>query len=401
MERFADAANRRETLLDAIDRGAPRPDLDALLMVGRFPGFRALDRLAMLLRYPRLEDLCAATPTDVEMTIGRLLRKSQWEPDRLLRAVEVERKWMTAGPDRRVLWIGDSAYPPQLRRVYDMPAILYVRGTVPEGEPLLIAPTIAVVGTRRPDQDGLVAAYTLGRELAGNGVSVVSGLARGIDAAAHRGVVAERAGAPPVVVLGSGVDTIYPSEHRDLAVDILNAGGVIVSEYPPGRAPSKYQFPARNRIIVGLSHATVLVQAPERSGALISAELAQDIGHDVMVHAAGSGWTGGAALLDSGATLVQGAAEILAAHPDLLRTSTANSRRCRSKHPGMGTGDTHKDILAAFGPVEEPKSLSEWWGFLRGEGTEDDDGAAREEATFSGVAGSANDTDEIQEERAE
>ena len=368
MERFTDAANRREALLDQVDRGVPRPDLDALLIVGRFPGFRALDRLAMLLQYPRATDLCAASPTDVEMTIGRLLRKSRWEPERLQRAIEIDHQWMSYGDDRKIIWVGDSEYPMQLRRVYDMPAILYVRGSVPEGDALTVAPTVAAVGTRRPDRDGLVAAYNLGRELAGCGVSVVSGLARGIDAAVHRGVVAERNGAPPIVVLGSGVDTIYPSEHRDLAVDILRAGGAIVSEYPPGRSPAKHQFPARNRIIVGLSSATVLLQAPERSGALISAELAQDLGHDVMVHAVGAGWTGGAALLESGATRIESAADVIAAHPGVLQTSPGVTHRRRTESPGADRSyDPRSDLLAAFGPQHEPASLSEMRKMLRGE----------------------------------
>jgi DNA processing protein len=403
MERFTDAANRREALLDEIDRGVPRPDPDALLIVGRFPGFRALDRLAMLLRYPHVRDLRRTTQADVEMTIGRLLRRSKWNPDHLLRTVEIDRKWMTAGPDRRVLWIGDSSYPTQLRRVYDVPPILYIRGTVPADEPLLVAPSVAVVGTRRPDRDGLEAAYTLGRDLAGNGVSVVSGLARGIDAAAHRGVVSLGDGAPAVVVLGSGVDTIYPSEHRDLAVDILNTGGVIVSEYPPGRPPAKYQFPARNRIIVGLSDSTVLVQAPERSGALISAELAQDIGLDVMVHAVGSRWTGGAALLESGATLVAGAAEILTAHPRLIRSASTDSGRSRRNRSGVtGRRRTQKDILAAFGPEEEPASLEEWRDFLRAEQPDDDETVGQTDTTEFGVNGPVGaGIDENYEERAE
>ena len=170
---------------------------------------------------------------------------------------------------------GEPAYPTLLAQLHDPPPRLYVRGGSPE---LLLRPAAAVVGARSCSGYGAQVARMLGRELAGAGLVVVSGLARGIDAEAHRGAL--EAGGVTVAVLGCGIDRDYPRSHADLARRIADAGAV-VSEYEPGVEPAPWRFPARNRIIAGLSLATVVVEARARSGALITADFALELGREV------------------------------------------------------------------------------------------------------------------------
>jgi DNA processing protein len=168
------------------------------------------------------------------------------------------------------------------------------------------------VGTRRPSPAAAAAAYSLGKEFGLSGVPVVSGLALGIDALAHRGNI--EAGAPAVAVLGCGPDQMYPLSNRDLARRILSGGGALVSEYPPGTGVRKWNFPARNRIISGLSRLVVIVEAPESSGALITASFALEQGRDLVVARAGvssSRGQGTARLAEDGAGVIGSAAEIL------------------------------------------------------------------------------------------
>ncbi|MFL5927535.1 MAG: DNA-processing protein DprA [Gaiellaceae bacterium] len=174
-------------------------------------------------------------------------------------------------------WVsrGDPSFPARLHSVHDPPPGLFVRGAAPID--LLDRPSVAVVGARACSPYGMAVARMLGRELAAAGVVVVSGLARGVDAEAHRGALD---GGSTVAVLGCGIDRDYPRAHASLAAHIT-AGGLIVSEYPPGVEPAPWRFPARNRIVAGLTLATVVVEARERSGALITADLALDEGRDV------------------------------------------------------------------------------------------------------------------------
>lgn len=171
-----------------------------------------------------------------------------------------------------VVTLADSQYPPLLRGIPDPPLALYVRGELPQ------APSVAVVGTRNPSPDGEYVAQRMASELAAAGVCVVSGLARGIDVAAHRGAL--KAGGPTVAVLGCGIDVRYPAGHEGLAEQVA-ACGALVSEYPPGTPPAKHHFPSRNRIISGLARAVVVVEATLRSGALITADLALEQGREV------------------------------------------------------------------------------------------------------------------------
>ncbi len=168
--------------------------------------------------------------------------------------------------------LADESYPEKLAEAPDPPPALFVDGEVPD------APTIALVGSRKASATGIEAARTIGRALGERGVCVASGLALGIDAAAHEGAL-EAAG-PTVGVLGCGIDVVYPKSNRRLFGRVRD-GGAIVSEYYLGEAPLAWRFPARNRIIAGLSDAVVVVEAPEKSGALITARYALESGRDV------------------------------------------------------------------------------------------------------------------------
>jgi DNA processing protein len=189
-------------------------------------------------------------------------------------AEELERLRALGGAD--VLVLDDGAYPSLLREIADPPLTLYVRGA---WEACFEAPCVAVVGSRRCSTYGQNVALMLGRDLAARGVTVVSGLARGIDAAAHRGAL--EASGRTVAVLGTGVDEVYPREHRRLAAEILERGGALVSQFPLGTPPVAENFPYRNRIISGLSLGTVLVEAAENSGSLITARLALEQSREV------------------------------------------------------------------------------------------------------------------------
>ena len=213
---------------------------------------------------------------------------------------------------------GEAAYPPLLRTIPDPPPVLWLRGDVdPE---LLSRPSVAIVGARACSSYGRTVARSLGRELAAAGLVVVSGMARGIDGEAHRGAL--DAGGTTVAVLGCGVDRDYPAAHRDLAGRIVERG-LIVSEYEPGIEPAPWRFPARNRIIAGLCAATVVVEARERSGALITADFALEDGREVMVvpgEITSAVSAGSNALLRLGATPVTAAADVLEAYgiePDI------------------------------------------------------------------------------------
>ena len=170
----------------------------------------------------------------------------------------------------------ERSFPPLLRAIHDPPPGLFLRGGADVA--LLARPAIAIVGARACSPYGRQVARRLGRELGAAGLVVVSGLARGVDGEAHRGAL--EGGGATVAVLGCGIDRDYPAAHRDLARQVAGEG-LLVSEYPPGVEPAPWRFPARNRIVAGLCEATVVVEARERSGALITADFALEEGREV------------------------------------------------------------------------------------------------------------------------
>src|SRR5678815_1328984 len=175
-----------------------------------------------------------------------------------------------------ILLLDDGVYPASLREIYDPPIVLYVKGAWSK---CLDQPCIGVVGSRRCSTYGQNAALMLARDLAQRGVTIVSGFARGIDAAAHRGAL--EAGGRTMAVLGTGIDQVYPRDHRKLASEILDSGGALVTQFPLGTPPVSENFPYRNRIISGLSLGVLVVEAAENSGSLITARLAMEQNREV------------------------------------------------------------------------------------------------------------------------
>jgi DNA processing protein len=214
---------------------------------------------------------------------------------------------------RGIRWLArsDPAFPPRLRSIHDPPPGLFLRG---HADPAVLAGTgVAIVGARACSDYGAHVARSLARELAAAEVVVISGLARGIDGWAHRGCL--DAGGVTVAVLGCGIDRDYPRAHASLAAEIAVAG-LVASEYPPGVAPAPWRFPARNRIVAGLAVATVVVEARERSGALITADLALEEGREVLAvpgEITSALSQGSNALLRLGAVPVTSAADVLEA----------------------------------------------------------------------------------------
>ncbi|MEW6546422.1 MAG: DNA-processing protein DprA [Bacillota bacterium] len=218
---------------------------------------------------------------------------------------DLERAWRLGC---RVFSRWDEEYPAWLRQMPDPPLILYSRGKVcPQDQK-----AVAVVGTRHPTAYGMEVAGRLARNLAAAGLTVVSGLARGIDTCAHREALA--AGGRTIAVLGSGLDRIYPAENRHLCADIATRGAIL-TEYPPGSVALPYHFPARNRIIAGLALGVVVVEAPLQSGALNTAEHAANLGRPVMAvpgPITSKESAGCNRLIRDGAHLVEGVEDVLA-----------------------------------------------------------------------------------------
>ena len=207
----------------------------------------------------------------------------------------------------RAIAVGQADYPAWLAEIADPPIVLWVRGQLAD----LSQPAVAVVGARLASTAGLAIARQLGEGLAAAGLTVVSGLARGVDGASHEGALA--AAGVTVAVLGCGADVVYPAEHRVLADRVAAAGGLL-SEFPPGTGPRPLHFPLRNRIIAGLCRAVVLVEAGERSGSLITARMALEQGRDVLAVPGNvmSGRSRGChALIKDGARLVETVGDVL------------------------------------------------------------------------------------------
>lgn len=239
----------------------------------------------------------------------------------------------------RAIVLGERAYPPLLAAAPDAPMALWSKGT-PE---ILQQPAVAIVGSRAATPYGLEAASRLAGDLAAAGALVVSGMARGIDSASHRAALS--AGGQTAAVLGSGVDVIYPPEHDRLAKQIAE-NGVVLSELPPGARPLAFHFPARNRIISGLSLATLVIEAAERSGSLITAGFALEQGRTVMAVPGSilSGRHRGChALIRDGAAVVETAEDVLAE----LRTSALRPLVAGSAEPAQPD-----PVVAAMAPGE-------------------------------------------------
>ncbi len=249
---------------------------------------------------------------------------------------------------RRILTLADAGYPQALLNIEDPPPMLYVMGHLPATWPL----AIAIVGSRNPTAQGVGNAREFGKAFAGAGLTVVSGLALGIDAAAHEGALAGAAAGSlaTIAVIGTGLDRVYPPKHHELAHRIA-ARGLVVSEYPIGTPPLAQNFPKRNRLISALSQGTVVVEAAVQSGSLITARLAAEQGKDVFaipgsIHSPQA--RGCHALIKQGAKLVETAQDVLEELPGYV--STASSRKTRARaEPATVEDETGDSLLQALG----------------------------------------------------
>jgi DNA processing protein len=249
----------------------------------------------------------------------------------------------------RVVAARTPAYPSRLAEIIDPPIALWTLG-----DGCLETRSVAIVGSRRATPAGLLVARQLGRDLAGAGWTIVSGMALGVDGAAHEGAL--EAGGETLAVLGCGADIVYPRQHRALAARI-GRHGRILSEFPPGTAPRPWHFPLRNRIISGLARAIVVVEASEKSGSLITARLAMEQGRDVLAvpgSAASGRYRGSHALIKDGARLVETMDDVL--------DEIEGVSRIRAGHPDKTCVISELEALMAVG---EPYSVDELAAVLR------------------------------------
>ena len=259
-----------------------------------------------------LDQAVALSLLDDLPRVGLTARLLESDPELIERAAPlVERaraeRVRAADAGIHVLAWNDPLMPAQLIAISDAPPALWYRGTLE----CLNQPVVAIIGSRAASAVALETARRLATDVASRGITVVSGLARGVDSAAHRGALDS---GRTIAVLGSGVDRVYPPEHSELA-DRIAQTGLVVSEYPPGTPPLPFHFPMRNRLISGLSRAVVVIEASDKSGSLITAGCAAEQGRDVMAvpgNVLSGRNRGGHALIRDGAKIVECADDIVA-----------------------------------------------------------------------------------------
>jgi DNA processing protein len=239
------------------------------LALHRTPGVGPITFARLLEQFGCPENVFS-NPAEAELVSSRT-RSALLQPD--WQQIENDLRWFDSA-DRHIVTLHDSRYPELLKQIADPPSLLFVQGDVD----LLSQWQIALVGSRNPSASGRDTAYEFGRYLAQGGITICSGLAMGIDAAAHKGALAVEG--KTVAVIGTGLDRVYPAKHRELAHEIASTGA-IVSEFALGTEPRAENFPRRNRIISGLSLGTLVVEAALQSGSLITARMAMEQGREV------------------------------------------------------------------------------------------------------------------------
>jgi DNA processing protein len=294
----------------------------------------------------RIEDLPGVTP--------RALRRLR-DP-RLLEAAAAEME-SASRLSVRILIRDDPEYPGILAQLPDPPPLLYVRGSLAAGDD----PAVALVGSRRASPYGLEMARSLAEEMASAGVTVVSGLARGIDESAHRGAM--EGGGRTVAFLGSGIDRVYPPESGRLS-EAISRHGALLSEFPLGTPPLPGNFPVRNRLISGMCRGVVVVEAAPRSGSLITARLALEQGREVLAvpgNVTSRGALGPDFLIQQGAKLVMRGRDILEEIPgiDLPPEAEADRPLTRERDQDAGKPEGEADRLLSLVPPDDPIALDD------------------------------------------
>ncbi len=311
-----------------------------ILALARCGFLSCVEREFLAKKLDNIESLTVLSIEDICAILRRRIQTRAWNPENLEGLVESDLATM-ARYGIEAVSVLDARYPPLLRELHDPPFVLFWRGSLPDPE----VPVAAIVGTRAPTGSGALAASRIASDFARAGIPVVSGLARGIDAFAHRGCVDAKG--RTIAVLACGLDRVYPRSNARLAATIIESGGALVGEYSPGELPLKFRFPQRNRIIAGFARAVVVVEAPEKSGALITADFALEQGRDLFVHAISllsPRGAGTARLAGEGAETIDSAASILAAwgYPQVSGATRQNGAKvaplAREPHGIRGVG---------------------------------------------------------------
>ncbi len=301
-----------------------REELEAWLRLEMTPGVGPRTARQILMAFGLPQNIFDASASTLEQVVTSRQRSGlQSIPPKLPELLETTWRWLQSAPLRhRILTLGDSDYPQSLLEMEDPPLLLYVRGPEWAWTQPALRQCIAVVGSRNPTSQGSINARQFSAALAQAGMTIISGLALGVDAAAHEGALSaveqettlsEQQHIATIAVVGTGLDRVYPSQHRHLAHQISDHG-LLISELPLGTPPISNNFPKRNRIIAGLSSATLVVEAAMQSGSLITARLTNEQGKDVfaipgLIHSPQA--RGCHALIKQGAKLVETADDIL------------------------------------------------------------------------------------------
>lgn len=330
-------------------------ELRAWLALWRVPGIGPLRFWQLLLRFPNLVEIFKTPQALTSLKLPEKIRALIKQPDWL--GVDRDLQWADAPEHHIITWF-DSRYPPQLKQIHDAPPLLFVHGD-PE---VLSRAQLAIVGSRRPTPMGLETAREFSKTLASAGICITSGLALGIDGAAHQGAL--HAKSPTIAVLACGLDQVYPKQHQTLACQI-SAQGALVSEFPIGVLPLSAHFPRRNRLVSGLSLGVLVIEAGLRSGSLITARLAAEQGREVFAIPGSirNLQTGGCHLLiQQGAKLVTAFQDILEELPNLRAheptggvASTAQTQNPNLMHNVLAESD--RLLLECIG--YEPTSLDQ------------------------------------------
>lgn len=290
-------------------------ELQAWLRLTLSPGIGNTTARKLLAAFGSAQAIFAQSAATLrQLGSDKLASALRTEPPSLAAQLQTTLDWLQAGDDRQVVSLGDAAYPPELLDIEDPPLMLYMLGTLSHAAPAAAKPPavkLAIVGSRNPTPQGEANARQFAKAFGSAGICVVSGLALGIDGAAHDGALL--GGGDTIAVVGTGLDRVYPKRHLALAHRIARQG-MLISEFPLGTPPLTANFPKRNRIISGLSRGTLVVEAALQSGSLITARLAAEQGKEVFaipgsIHSPQS--RGCHALIKQGAKLVELAQDVL------------------------------------------------------------------------------------------
>ena len=319
------------------------------------PGLGTRTRLQLLEHFDSPEDIYYADEGELLLTPDITKAQAALLADKSLERTE-QVLADCARDGQFILTMGDSLYPNRLRTIFDPPILLYGKGALPVFDDEV---AVTVVGTRSCTPYGVRAASQLGYELSKQGALLVSGMAKGIDGEALKGAL--RAGGFTAAVLGGGADVIYPAENRRLYQDIV-ATGVVLSEYPPGTVPKAEHFPVRNRLLSALSLATVVVEAPEKSGALITARLAAEQGRDVFAVPGNidqPSFVGSNRLLRDGAIMVSSGWDVLSEYealfPDKIRKEDAPAHQTAYPDEVRKAAEEEKPLLKVAQKLRLPR----------------------------------------------